>query len=166
MDLVVVSDTHGRADLLQMVMDRTKCSILLFLGDGLRDLNLVSDDVTLRAVRGNCDFWGSDIPDTRLEVFGTYRIFMTHGHRFGVKGGLVEAIGAAACAEADLLLYGHTHIPNITDLPAGTKVGETVLQKPLIVFCPGSLGQPRDGRPTFGTLTLRENGILPNIAQL
>lgn len=166
MDIVVASDTHGRTDRLTEVMRRTKCSILLFLGDGLRDLNVVRDDVTVRSVRGNCDFFGADIPNTRLESFGPYRIFMTHGHRYGVKHSLTAAVISAVNAEADVLLYGHTHIPYLSTLPVGTEVGDCVLKKPLLVLCPGSLGDPRDGVPTFATLTLCDNGILPNIAQL
>ena len=163
MDIVVISDTHGRTDRLSEIMRRTNCGILLFLGDGLRDLQVVRDDVTVRAVRGNCDFYGADIPETRLEVFGPYRVFMTHGHRYSVKLGLGAAIGAAARANADVLLYGHTHVPEVTHLHAGDQVGGVVLQKPLTVLCPGSLGAPKDGRPTFATLTLRNEGILPSI---
>lgn len=165
MDIVVVSDTHGRHDRLAELARRTKCSVLLFLGDGLRDLNVLRDDITVRAVRGNCDFFGADIPDTRLEIFGTYRVFMTHGHRYGVKHGLDTLIVSAANMEADVLLYGHTHIPFEKTLPAGTVIGGVTLQKPLTVLCPGSLGDPRDGTPTFATLTLCDSGILPNIAK-
>ena len=163
MDILVVSDTHGRRDRLSAVAARSPAGVLLFLGDGLRDLDVISDAVTVRAVRGNCDFCGRDVPEERVEDFGQYRIFMTHGHRYGVKGSRAAAIAAAARAEADVLLYGHTHIPNITYLAKGESVGSAVLKKPMIVFCPGSLGEPRDGVATFGTLTLRDNGILPGI---
>ena len=165
MDIVVLSDTHGRADRVTELMRRTRCSILLFLGDGLRDLNVVRDDVTVRAVRGNCDFFGEDIPTERIEIFGTYRIFMTHGHRYGVKHSLESAVASAANADADVLLYGHTHVPFEKTYPVGALVGGIELKKPLLVLCPGSLGDPRDGQPTFATLTLRDNGILPNIAK-
>ena len=165
MDIVVVSDTHGRHDRLAELARRTKCGVLLFLGDGLRDLNVLRDDITVRAVRGNCDFFGADIPDTRLEIFGAYRIFMTHGHRYGVKHGLDALIASAANRKADVLLYGHTHVPYEATLPAGRVIGGITLEKPLTVLCPGSLGAPRDGTPTFATLTLCDSGILPNIAK-
>ena len=166
MELIVVSDTHGRSDRLAEVMRRTKCSILLFLVDGLRDLNVVRDDVTVRSVRGNCDFFGGDIPEERIENFGTCCIFMTHGHRYGVKGDLSLAMAAAARAGADILMYGHTHVPHNVYIPAGTQVGDTVLEKPLTVFCPGSLGQPCDGVATFGVLTLRDGAWLTSHGQL
>ena len=65
-----MSDTHGRTDRVREVMRRTRAAAVLFLGDGLRDLNEIHDGVVLRSVRGNCDFIGADIPETRLEVFG------------------------------------------------------------------------------------------------
>lgn len=158
MDILIVSDTHGRRDRLSEVLRRNGAGVLLFLGDGLRDLEVVPEEVTVRAVRGNCDFTGRDVPEVRVENFGTCRIFMTHGHRFGVKGSLVSATLAAVEADADILLYGHTHVPFGRILPAGFEIGGRILQKPLQVFCPGSLGEPRDGVPAFGTLTLR-NGV-------
>lgn len=166
MDFLIVSDTHGRADRLEALLQRSRADILLFLGDGLRDLALVPDEFTLRAVRGNCDFFTlEDAPDERLEVFGELRILMMHGHRYHVKSGLGAALAAAADSEADVLLYGHTHRAEITHFAAGDLVGGRVLKKALIVMNPGSLGQPPDGKPTFGTLTVRQNGILPSIGE-
>ncbi|MBQ8356764.1 MAG: metallophosphoesterase family protein [Clostridia bacterium] len=166
MDILVVSDTHGRRERLAEVMTRTHAGIVLFLGDGLRDLTVIPDGVTVRAVRGNCDFVGRDIPETCIEHFGTYRVFMTHGHRYGVKAGIGAAVAAAVDADADVLLYGHTHRPEDTTLPAGAQVGERVLKKPLLILCPGSLGDPRDGVPSFGTLTIRNNGVLAGLGKL
>ena len=160
MDILIASDTHGRRDHLATLFDRTKMGVLLFLGDGLRDLNVLHDSVTVRAVRGNCDFFGADVPETRVEVFGNCRIFMTHGHRFGVKHQLDAAVSAAVAAEADILLYGHTHEPLRRTLPCGVTVGGVELKKPLQIFCPGSLGEPRGGAPSFGTLTLRDGAWL------
>lgn len=159
MDILIVSDTHGRRDRLAEVLRRSGAGVLLFLGDGLRDLEIVPDTVTVRAVRGNCDFIGKDVPETRLENFGTCRAFMSHGHRFGVKGDLTAAVCAAVESDADLLLYGHTHVPFERMLPTGLEIGGCTLQKPLRLFCPGSLGDPRNGVPTFGTLTIR-NGVM------
>ena len=169
MNIVVASDTHGRADRLAEVLRRTGADVLLFLGDGLRDLAVVDEArVTVRAVRGNCDwFSGESAPEARLEIFGKYRVFMTHGHRYGVKGGIEHAVVAAAENGADVLLYGHTHEPLEKTLPAGTPLlGGKMLSKPLLVVCPGSLGEPQRGMPTFATLTVRENGVLAGFGEL
>lgn len=169
MDILVISDTHGRADRVTEVLNRTRAGVLLFLGDGLRDLGVVDEGkITVRAVRGNCDwFTGDSAPEARLEVFGKYRMFLTHGHRYGVKSGIEHAIAAAAANDADVLLYGHTHVPLEKTVPTGTELlGGKALQKPLLVVCPGSLGQPQRGAPTFATLTVRENGVLAGFGEL
>ena len=166
MEILVVSDTHGRASRLSEVLERTNADTLLFLGDGLRDLSVVPDGVAVYAVRGNCDFMGWDTPDERTEILGTCRVFMTHGHRYGVKSTLSAAICAAAARNADVLLYGHTHVPLERTLPAGYTVDGVTLQKPLCILCPGSLGDPRDGSPTFGRLMIGKSGILTGLGKL
>ncbi|MBO7341867.1 MAG: hypothetical protein J6U87_04205, partial [Clostridia bacterium] len=67
---------------------------------------------------------------------------------------------------ADVLLHGHTHVAFEKTYPVGARIGSTVLTKPLLVLCPGSLGQPPDGHPTFATLTLAENGVLAGFGRL
>ncbi len=164
---LVASDTHGRADLLELAFRRARPDGVLFLGDGLRDLNVLPADTTLRAVCGNCD-WAAreDAPPVRVEQIAGYSIYMTHGHLQGVKLSPLAAIENAVAADADVLLYGHTHIPFEKTYPVGALIGDTALKKPLLVLCPGSLGQPPDGRPTFATLTLAENGVLAGFGRL
>ena len=169
MELLVVSDTHGRSDRLEEVLRRTGTDTLLFLGDGLRDLDVIDEArVTVRAVRGNCDwFSAAAAPQLRLEIFGAYRILMMHGHTAGVKASLAVAIDTALDNEADVLLYGHTHEPfEKMLLPDTVLENGRVLKKPLLIVCPGSLGEPRRGAPTFATLTIRANGILAGFGQL
>lgn len=164
----MISDTHGRADRLAAVLTRTHADVLFFLGDGLRDLtSTAGTPPTARAVRGNCDFFGrGDTPETRVEDFGATRFFLTHGHRYGVKYSTEALAVAAAAAGADVALYGHTHVPYTTTLPAGARVGGVMLTKPLLLLCPGSLGEPRGGAPSFATLTVRPNGILAGFGEL
>ena len=164
---LVASDTHGRADLLLEAFRRARPDGVLFLGDGLRDLNVLPADTTLRAVRGNCDWTArEDAPPVRVEQIAGYTVYLTHGHLQGVKLSLDTAIQNAAAAGADVLLHGHTHIPFEKTYPIGHKIGDTVLQKPLLVLCPGSLGQSPDGHPAFATITLADNGILAGFGKL
>ena len=163
MNVLVASDTHGRADRLREALERTAPAALLFLGDGLIDLARVDmGTIPVRAVRGNCDTFGGEYPTMRLEVLGGVRILMMHGHLFDVT----RAIYAAIEADADVLLYGHTHEP-FSRVIAPSELDESgSRQRPLAVLCPGSLGDPRSGAPTFGTLEIRENGVLPAIGVL
>ena len=168
MEYLVFSDSHGRADLINEAMEkqlRTPDAVL-FLGDGLRDLRVLEyQDMHVRCVRGNCDFYtafeGRSVPEQALLEVGAYRILMMHGHTAGVKGGIAHACAKAAEAEADVLLYGHTHIQWQEWFPAGTEFGRQVLTKPLLVCNPGSL---MDGK--FGTLSLRNEGVLFGFGEL
>ena len=96
MKILVVSDSHGRYDRLGTLMSmHADADEILFLGDGVRDLDALADDLPVRAVRGNCDLFGSgDLPTERLEELGGKRFFLTHGHRYGVKYSLEAAIAA------------------------------------------------------------------------
>ena len=101
-----------------------------------------------------------------MEDFGATRFFLTHGHRYGVKYSTEALAAAAGAAGADVALYGHTHVPYTATLPAGATVGGVVLAKPLLLLCPGSLGEPRGGAPSFATVTVRPNGILAGFGEL
>ena len=142
--------------------------MILFLGDGLRDLSVLDPEMAMRlvSVRGNCDgfsFLGDcrdNTPEERFLALDSYHILMMHGHTHGVKGGMTHAVAYAAARGADLLLFGHTHEPTATYLPKGTAVGDTVLAKPMYVFNPGSLGAPRSGEPSYGRVDLLRGGIV------
>ena len=156
MDFLVFSDSHGHPDALQAAIDRqlrTPDSIF-FLGDGLRDTEELSVGRShLFAVRGNCDLvWDPSIPTEQLLPFGEHRILITHGHLFGVKGGLGGLITHAAELKADVVLFGHTHHPIALTLSAD----ETSLGRPMHLFNPGSIGYDA----CFGTLTLRGEDVL------
>ena len=160
MKLIVISDTHGRPSRILEVIERNKSyDALIFLGDGLRDIDYVSVQIHgLYAVRGNCDsFFADGIGEELFLRFDEYNIMITHGHRYGVKRGIETAAESAARKGADLLLYGHTHTPLEKYIPAGEKIGEMILQKPLRIFNPGSLG---DGEGSFGIIEIRGNSIL------
>ncbi len=168
MKLVVLSDSHGRADLIRAVLERHKdAEAVLFLGDGLRDLSRLTDlppNLTPIAVRGNCDLlmgWGQEEPPTeRMVAFDRFKILMMHGHTRGVKHGMETAAEAAASRGADLLLYGHTHAAREAYLPEGERVGGGILTKPLWLFNPGSLGESGTGRPSYGLVTIQQGQLL------
>ncbi len=116
--LLVLSDTHGSSELLERALRRhgREADLILHLGDHgspLKELARLAAQ-PLVGVAGNCDSQrgqAADLPDSlRLTVAG-FRLFLTHGHRFGVKHGLAELalVGGEAPVAADLVLFGHTH---------------------------------------------------------
>lgn len=166
MELLIFSDSHGRAENIQVALERQVKApdAVLFLGDGARDLDRIFlCDVPLWAVRGNCDWSSSDFADRteRLLYLEGHTILLCHGHEWGVKGSLGALIAHAADVGADIVLFGHTHKPTLETVAAGENVGKTTLSRPMYLFNPGSIGYNEDGKGySFGTLTLRADTVL------
>ena len=113
--LLILSDSHGGSDAIARILkaERENIDALIFLGDGLRDLELaLTKYPRLRtyAVAGNCDF-GALEPYDGLAAFDQVIVFYTHGHMYGVKYDLDTLADAAAARGAQVALFGHTHIP-------------------------------------------------------
>ena len=82
--LLILSDSHGGSDAIARILkaERENIDALIFLGDGLRDLELaLTKYPRLRtyAVAGNCDF-GALEPYDGLAAFDQVIVFYTHGH--------------------------------------------------------------------------------------
>lgn len=171
-DILIVSDTHGRASRLNELIEYRQRLIkngepltIIHLGDGLSDLfsSVQYDNVISYAVRGNCDSstydrmspYGEEMPIYRLIYIDKYKIFMTHGHSFSVKSGYEEICREASRQGADFVLFGHTHMPLIEYIEKGSIRG---VDKDLVLFNPGSLASMFDG--SFGNLSISENGFL------
>ena len=87
--LLVLSDSHGGRAAIERVLMKESKSIdaLIFLGDGLRDLELaltLYPKLRAYSVAGNCDY-GALEPTDGLAAFDGVVIFYTHGHMYGVK---------------------------------------------------------------------------------
>lgn len=158
MRVIVFSDSHGNYDVLEKIMERHKDDgdAFIHLGDGEREFELLTyvyNDKKLFFVSGNCD-WGTDIPDYDIIKLGGKTIFFTHGARFGVKGDLNIAKLFARKNEADILLYGHTHI------------ADTSYDDGLYIMNPGSCGRPREGLPSYGIIDITEAGVAMHTAEI
>ncbi len=115
MKLLVLSDVHGEPAKFNRFLDCTTAySHVLFLGDGYRDAECLqyAFPTQFAAVKGNCDY-DCDWNEEYTFNAGKYRIFMTHGHRYGVKYCLDSLAAAAAAVGAQIALYGHTHVADI-----------------------------------------------------
>ena len=162
--ILVLSDSHGRRDNILTALERQihRPDVVLFLGDGLRDIGYVDfGNTPVHAVSGNCDgiFVPSGEPDERTLYIGNLCICMMHGHKYMVKSGRTAAAAHAAKLGADILLFGHTHETVEDHLPAGFPLGSVTLQKPLTVFNPGTIGGI-SAPATFGTITIRDGVAL------
>ena len=112
MKILIMSDSHGWNDAMISTVEYESPDMILHLGDKCTDCECLSrlfPEIPLRSVKGNCDGGsrGLDMDEFLLEG---KRFFMTHGHLFGVKLSKMRIIDAAAKRDADILLFGHTHI--------------------------------------------------------
>lgn len=150
MKILVVSDTHGQNRNLETVVNRIKpIDMLIHLGDVEGSEYLVDKigECPAYIVRGNCDMNGKLPGEIVLPVEG-HTIFMTHGHRYMVGYGTERLEEAARAREADIVLYGHTHVPFLKQTD-----GMTVLN-------PGSLSRPRqeDHRCSYAMIEIDRDG--------
>lgn len=148
---LVFSDAHGNRNNMEEALALHKdASLLLFLGDGLRDFQAFHEahpQIEAICVAGNCDFLplfdGLAVPPERIVPWHNVRLLLGHGHTWGVKYTELQAEAAAHSASADILLFGHTHEP------ANYYRKEENGRAPLWVLNPGSI---RDGN--YGLIEL------------
>ena len=137
MRILIVSDTHGSRRNLDIVLEREKdIDMFLHIGD------VENDDIYIQAmldcpaciVAGNNDFY-SGLPREEEFKIGKYRVWMVHGHSYYVSLNTHKLKQAARNRGVDIVMYGHTHRPDID------------VEEDLVVVNPGSLAYPRqEGR--------------------
>ena len=114
--LLVLSDSHGARDAIKRILNKEQNNVdaVIFLGDGLRDLEQALaffPHLRVYSVAGNCDY-GALEPLDGLAGFDQTVVFYTHGHMYGVKYDLDTLADAAAARGAEVALFGHSHIPH------------------------------------------------------
>ena len=170
--ILVFSDSHEETEYMRKAIGmNSDADLTVHLGDGASDLSRNLPDNCSDShvfIEGNGEYYGWIGIDRRyrpqktaLIEFEGKRIFMTHGHLYEVKSGLEKLLARAYSDGADIVLFGHTHVPLIQYIPEGTDldyVGKT--DRPLLVFNPGSIGQGFQN--SFGLLTFRNGEVLPS----
>ncbi len=149
MNIGIISDTHGNYSAVEKVVSiAQKMDMWLHLGDCTPDAEYLQSlvNVPVYGVAGNCDWPMSNTCYERIVEAEGHKIFMTHGHNYGVRYTQEYVMEAAESQGADIALYGHTHIVDY-------RIG------PPLLLNPGSASRPRDdNRDSFIIMEL-----LPNI---
>lgn len=157
MKIGILSDTHGdlvAAKLAVSKMGSINC--LLHAGDYYRDAEALGKeyDFPIYAVVGNGD-WSMTAPEDLIITGAGKRIWLTHGHTYRVKRGHQTLLAQAVEHNADIVVYGHTHLPAIKWLDG------------ILLFNPGSTSYPRgDTGASYGMLKIRRGKIIPKIFAL
>ena len=162
MKILCFSDSHNNTYFMKSALSMHKdAEIVIFLGDGLRDIDdiyLDYPDKKFLAVRGNCDLkntaFGTEIKKTDyIEIEGK-RIIFTHGDLYGAKYGTAGLEKLAEQTAADVVLFGHTHIPESIYCPKKEEPADEnypSAEKAYYLFNPGSIGS---SSPSYGIITL------------
>lgn len=113
MRILVFSDSHRDVDACAAVIENIiGVDAVFHCGDHAADCEELArrfPELDFKYVCGNCDF--SSAPgDLTVEVSGK-KIFLTHGHGYGVKSGYGEIKSRGKAENADLVVFGHTHVP-------------------------------------------------------
>lgn len=115
MKILVLSDSHSALRFMRDCIDAVRPDVILHLGDYFDDANAIAEEyshIPLYQVPGNCDRFRvrPGQPEVLLQEFSGVRLFMTHGHRHGVKETRGLLLKDARKAGAHAALYGHTHV--------------------------------------------------------
>ncbi|NMM63237.1 metallophosphoesterase [Clostridium sp. P21] len=149
----VISDTHRYVWVIENAIKKLEnVDVLIHLGDNVQDVTEIKKYYKgeIINVKGNCDF-SVDVPGEKMQVIGGKKVFITHGHRYDVKYDLSRIRYKAMEMEADIVLFGHTHVSKIA------------YEDGIWFVNPGSPGVPRDGFNSVATIEIKNGKINPSI---
>lgn len=154
MKIAVLSDSHNGIGFGKFLTMCEKCDVIVHCGDGDRDKedlqNVFSGKVY--TVRGNCDYFGFD-----EEIFyaENFKVLALHGHAYGVKTDLGLLRTYAEKIGADIVLYGHSHIPSADWIDGRLFVN------------PGSVSKPQRGyNATYCMIEIKNGKIYPEFKKV
>lgn len=114
MKAIVLSDSHKDFNSIMKILEKEKdADYIIHAGDVHRD---VEDIMCLKPripcvyVIGNNDPFVFGEPNNREFTLCNRKIFLTHGHLYGVKTSLYPLKKKAKEAGADICIFGHTHV--------------------------------------------------------
>ena len=111
LNILVFSDTHRNTEHMLQAIEQKKPDHVIHLGDHIRDAEEIRCKfqlIPVLSIKGNCDF-EPDGREQALAEFQGIRVLAVHGHRYGVKSGLLRYLYAAMENQVDIALFGHTH---------------------------------------------------------
>ena len=111
--IIVTSDTHGKSQTLYNIYKENRnADMFIHLGDYVQDAEKASNalGINVLCVKANGAV-GSQIPLRREIIIDQNKTLAVHGHIQRVKYSLTRLSFEAQEVQADIVLFGHTHIP-------------------------------------------------------
>ncbi|GHU74807.1 phosphoesterase [Clostridia bacterium] len=158
MRILIFSDSHNDFENMVKVIKKIQKDIdlIIHLGDHYSDAMYIKQKfgIDTLAVSGNCDY-APNAPESEIYETEGKRIYITHGHNCGVKRNTDRLLQNAKMNNADIALFGHTHMPYLAQRDG------------LILLNPGSISQSRhDGPPTYGILNFEGAKTEPAVVKM
>lgn len=176
--ILVLSDSHGNYRIVRKIISKysSECDAIVFCGDCVSELNALIADAFEEAdfcallspviafVSGNCDTsydssepafinlpereYKVKVPEIQNLLVGTHNFYISHGHGIQVEFGTAALINKCRIINADIALYGHTHI------------AKDEFEDGIRAINPGSCSKPRGGqKPGFAIITVQDDMI-------
>lgn len=146
MRILVFSDTHRNIDnCLKLCNNLLGVDLIIHLGDMKADADEIErkTGIKVETILGNNEFILGKTE--KVLEFDGIKIFITHGHKYGVKTDKTRIAEKVKATGAYIGLFGHTHIP-FDDTVDGIRL-----------LNPGSAGYAL--HPSYGIIEI-ENGKL------
>ncbi len=151
MRIGVFSDSHGDLEALKRAVDHAgHLDFAIHCGDYYEDIVKVlgNTPILYEGVCGNVDFV-RHAPLEQLLNLGGVSIYVSHGHLFDVKYDLNRLFYKGLEVQADICLFGHTHVAQILE------------KEGLILMNPGSVTRPKGGKKvSYGLIEIEHK--IPN----
>lgn len=145
MKIIVISDSHGNTAMVKdIISTNSTAEVVIFCGDGCSDIEEIRylfPTKMIISVRGNCDWYCNSPDSTEITLCGK-KIFITHGQLYGVKEYYSPLIAHGHNINADIVLFGHTHIQYAS------------VDDSMLVMNPGSCAHSK----YFGIIEIDDNG--------
>ena len=113
MKIIVFSDSHRDFNSMMKAIEKeSNINMIIHAGDVLsdaEDLKIMYPQYNIVYVKGNNDLWDRSAPEDRFFEVEGIKIFLTHGHNYGVKYSTAALVKKGNELGADICIFGHTH---------------------------------------------------------
>ena len=154
MKIVVLSDSHRYMQNMIDAIDAAQPNYVIHLGDHVEDADELRHHypmLPVLSVKGNCDFDFS-CKDLAIAEYEGVRIMAAHGHKYGVKSGLLRYVYAAKENQVQVALFGHTHLAYCEQY------------EDLWLLNPGSCGY--GSSPSYGLIEIQNKQVHCNVCKI
>ncbi len=160
MKIIVFSDSHGELNAMIYTLESEKPDMVIHLGDLLNDsieLKNMFPEISFELIKGNYPFYNKEqFKSEKTFEIDNIKFFITHGHKYSVKHSLDILVQKGMNENADIILFGHTHISYINN-----KNGVWVIN-------PGSINTQytRDRFSSYAKILIENNEVTCEIIRM